>query len=125
MTDNTIRIAFLQVDPWINWNCSRVPNFHVTPSCPRPGIIVEMIWLLTNYLNLTLDSKKVEIGDEDFSYSEYYTNETDLVSWFFDNSSKRALKWDFTKELYSVGYRKIFDIKAVVNFLELGIIFKN
>jgi hypothetical protein len=104
MSNDRIRISFGGGYPWVNVNCSRIPHFRVGSSCPMPGMSVEIIALLTNYLNLTVDVTKVDSYHADYSYvfDELYNNEMDLFTMFFINTSTRAIKFDFTKELYLV-----------------------
>src|ERR1700733_2202076 len=102
MSNDRIRISFAEAYPWANVNCSRIPHFRVGSSCPMPGMAVEIIGLLTNYLNLTVDVAKVGPSQEDYKYffDEVYNNVTDVYAWFFTNTSTRSIKFDFTKELY-------------------------
>jgi hypothetical protein len=64
---------------------------------------VEIIQLLTSYLNLTIDVHlKAYDSDFRYKYDMIYNNETDLIANFFINTTKRAAKFDFTRELYLV-----------------------
>jgi hypothetical protein len=70
-----------------------------------PGIAIEIITLLTNYLNLTIDIKKVrsyQLDYNSYTFDELDNNETDVFALTFGNTSTRAKKFDFTKELFSV-----------------------
>lgn len=78
---NRIRVTFNNQYPLVNGNCSRVPSFHVTRGCPRPGIFVEMLTLITNYLNLTVDYKvKSLVTNMGGEFDSIYNNETDLYA---------------------------------------------
>jgi hypothetical protein len=90
--------------PMVNGDCPRMPNFHVSPRCPRPGMAIEIIMLLTAYLNLTIDVAKVRKYEPDYSYiyDELYNNETDLYAVLNFNTSTRAEKFEFTNKLYFV-----------------------
>lgn len=100
-----IRINFVDHYPSVNGNCSRLPSFHVTRGCPRPGLTVEILTLLTNYLNLTVDAK-IEPYHSNFTYmlDAIYQNETDLYAGMFINTTLRAPWFDFTEGLYQVGF---------------------
>ena len=99
------RISFMEYYPLVNGNCSQ-PHFHVGSNCPMPELAVEIIALLTNYLNLTVDVAKMDSYRANFSYifDLVYNNETDLYARFFVNTSTRAIKFDFTNALYLVCY---------------------
>jgi hypothetical protein len=45
--------------PHLNDNCSKAPHLRVGSSCNMPGLAVEILNLLTTYLNLTIDIVKV------------------------------------------------------------------
>ena len=91
--------------PFVNGNCSRIPHFRVGSSCPMPGMAIEIINLLTNYLNLTVDVAKVgpRIAGWINAFDEVYNNETDVYALFFGEITPAyTAKYDFTKEIYSV-----------------------
>ena len=105
MSNDRIRISFVDYYPFVNGNCSRIPHFRVGSSCPMPGFAVEIIALLTNYLNLTVDVAKVGPNVEGSIniFDEVYNNETDVYAWTFGEITPAyATKYDFTKELYLV-----------------------
>jgi hypothetical protein len=105
MSNNRIRISFMKDYPYVNKNCSRIPHFRVGSSCPMPGMAVEIIALLTNYLNLTVDVAKVRSHVNGWinTFDEVYNNETDVYALLFgENTPVFTTKFDFTKEIYSV-----------------------
>jgi hypothetical protein len=70
-----------------------------------PGMAVEIIALLTNYLNLTVNVAKVgpTAPGRINAFDEVYNNETDMYGLLFsDFTPAYTIKYDFTKEIYSV-----------------------
>lgn len=65
--------------------------------------MVEIITLLTNYLNLTIEPQINEYHSN-FSYmlQMVESDQTDLFANIFTNTTKRAEKFGFTEELYFV-----------------------
>lgn len=104
MSGGTIRILFEESPVLVNENCSRIPHFRVGSSCQMPGLFVEIIALMIEYLNLTVVIPKITKEDSNYNYiyDELYNNETDLYGVFFMNTSTRSLKFDFTDYLYMV-----------------------
>jgi hypothetical protein len=48
--------------PFVNPECSsHIPRLRVGSSCQRPGMAIEILNLITAYLNLTIDVVKVGI----------------------------------------------------------------
>jgi hypothetical protein len=71
-----------------------------------PGIAVEIIALLTNYLNLTIDVVDVRGYTSDYSYisKELENNETDLYATF-SNPTTHTTKFNSAKDLYRVCFK--------------------
>ena len=105
MSNDRIRISFMEGYPMVNGNCPRVPNFHVSPGCPMPGMATEIIILLTTYLNLTIDVTKVGHMAPGWvnAFDEVYNNETDTYGLLFiERTPAFTTKFDFTKGINSV-----------------------
>jgi hypothetical protein len=71
-----------------------------------PGMAVEVLNLITTYLNLTIDVIKVTSNVKEWSttFSEVYNNETDTYALFFGNNPAEYIeKLDFTKPVFKVG----------------------
>jgi hypothetical protein len=114
MPNNRIRLSLVEYYPFVNMDCPRFPTFHVSPGCQRPGIAIEIIKLLTSYLNLTIDVTKVrsvKFSKKEFIFRELDNNETDSSTMFLASNSSLAIKYDFTKELYQVCCFYIYLIK--------------
>jgi hypothetical protein len=58
MAENQIRVSFMITAPFLNENCSGI-HYRPGPICESPGVAVELLYLITTYLNLTINKVKV------------------------------------------------------------------
>ncbi|KAI6222658.1 hypothetical protein M3Y95_00916900 [Aphelenchoides besseyi] len=67
-----------------------------------PGMAVEIVYLIANYLNLTVDIVKVvdRVPGWTTAFDEVYNNETDVYALFFgEHTATFTAKYDFTKPI--------------------------
>lgn len=98
MSNNRLRVFFVGPYPYINSDCAHVPHLRVEKNCPRPGFSVELIVLLANYLNLTIDVTGFQANDDDDDLFDRMIerNETDLITQLYQKDSNASGKYEST-----------------------------
>lgn len=104
MAEDRIRVSFMLNYPFVNPKCSHVPHFRVGPKCSLPGLTVEILQLLTTYLNLTIETVKVIETSEGYkAFDEVHNNETDTYAFLYsEDVIDFKDRFDFTNEVFAV-----------------------
>jgi hypothetical protein len=105
MSEDRIRVSFMPNYPAVTANCSIIPHFRVGSTCIMPGMAIEILNLITSYLNLTIDVVKVipYTSKWDNLYTEILENQTDTYAFFSGkNIQGYPNKFDFTQTLFDV-----------------------
>lgn len=105
MSAERIRISYMITYPFVNENCSHIPRLRVGSTCEMPGLTIEILNLITAYLNLTIDVVKVIPHVKGWSniIDEVLNNETDTYALLFsDHTDTYREKFDFTSEVFRV-----------------------
>jgi hypothetical protein len=112
MSEDRIGVSFMLNYPFTNANCSKVPHFRVGYTCFMPGMAVELLNLITAYLNLTIDVVKVTppVSHYSITFEEISNNETDTYALLTERLTNYKEKLDFTRMIFLVCFFFIFII---------------
>lgn len=106
MPSDQIRVSYMISYPFVNGNCSHIPRLRIGSSCLRPGMAIEILNLITTYLNLTINVVKVipNVKGWTNTVDEVFNNETDTYSLFLSNDFHNDYENDlnFTKMVFTV-----------------------
>ncbi|KAI6190494.1 Guanylate cyclase [Aphelenchoides bicaudatus] len=102
LPQKTLKVSFFHFYPMVNAHCNKFPKLHVTKDCPMPGLAVEIIKLVTNYLNLTIEVDFT--GPIEVLHDQLPTLNTsvDLLALTFERTTFREHEFDFSVPLYEV-----------------------
>ncbi|KAI6231706.1 hypothetical protein M3Y95_00410000 [Aphelenchoides besseyi] len=124
---NTLRVSFMNEYPYINKNCSKSVHWRVGTTCLMPGLTVELLSLIADYLNLNIEVVKVipRVPAWKNVFNEVYRNETDVYGLLFgEHTPNYAEKFEFTNPIYwnnvkAVVRRPDDSFKSIFNFFEM------
>lgn len=105
MAENRIRISFMPNYPFVNPKCPHMPHFRASSYCQMPGFAAEILYLLTTYLNLTIDVIKVTRRRKNYKlvFDEIDNNETDTYAILYnENTIDNKNQFNFTNEVFMV-----------------------
>jgi hypothetical protein len=101
---SNIRVLFTGPYPFVNQNCSHIPHLRIGKNCPRPGFSVELIVLIANYLNLTIDVIGYHLNDDDDEYFNHLinNNKADLITQLYMKNSTENRQYEATDPFLTV-----------------------
>ncbi|KAI6181153.1 hypothetical protein M3Y98_00798200 [Aphelenchoides besseyi] len=105
MPSNSIRILYLNHFPLVSPYCGHFPPLHVNKFCPMPGMLVEILNVLTQDMNvkiLPLTATNLTGDDELLDYSDrlLFDGTIDLIAKPSQKTLARQEKFDFSDRLY-------------------------
>ncbi|KAI6221535.1 hypothetical protein M3Y95_00972100 [Aphelenchoides besseyi] len=111
-----LRVLFAREYPSANEECRSFPHLKVSKRCPFPGLFVEIMNLIAEHLNSTIevheyitdrdgktsgfDIGKIENGRVSGLMGEVYNNFADTIAYPFQNTTIRSTVFDFSTPLY-------------------------
>jgi hypothetical protein len=97
-----LKVAFYEVYPMANGKC-KIPTWHANTRCHLPGLAIEMIKLIADYLNWTVEVFPIKYPD-DFNYEVLENGTVDLQGITIEKTDVRSEYFDFSDELYEVSF---------------------
>ncbi|KAI6177796.1 hypothetical protein M3Y97_00946700 [Aphelenchoides bicaudatus] len=103
---NEIRIYYRTWFPFLNRNCTRVPTFHPNAYCLYPGMMIEMLNLITKKAGLKIVNVRSKKDDNDHlgynTINQLIDNVYDIEATTWQITDERLKLFDFTESLYLV-----------------------
>ncbi|KAI6231707.1 hypothetical protein M3Y95_00410100 [Aphelenchoides besseyi] len=95
-----LRLSLMKDYPFMNPNCTL--HFRIGSTCENRGLAIEIVHLIANYLNLTVDVVRVSeyVPGWTNTFNEVYENKTDTYGLFYgERNSDFMAKYDYTKPI--------------------------